>query len=89
MRRRSSRAWRALGGAGTLRPWRAGVRVILCPRERSRARVGRMATVIRYGGDARAIAVVHRAHENLTPTVLGQHGLLGRAGIGVVSWSKN
>lgn len=66
-----------------------GVRVILCPRERSRARVGRMAAVVRYGGDARAIAVVHRAHENLTATVLGQHGLLGGAGIGVVSWSKN
>lgn len=45
--------------------------------------------MVRYGGDTRAVAVVHRAHENLTAAVLRQHGLLGRAGVGVVGWSKN
>lgn len=63
--------------------------VVLCPRERSRAWVGRMAAVVRYGWDTRAVAVVHRAHENLTAAILRQHSLLGRAGVGVVGRSKN
>lgn len=45
--------------------------------------------MIRYGGDTRAVAVVHRAHENLTAAILRQHGLLGRARVGVVGRSKN
>lgn len=79
----------ALEGLGHRGRGRQGVRVLLCPRERSRARVRRVGSVVRYGRYARAVAIVHGAHENFAAAILGQHGLLGRAGIGIVGRSEN
>lgn len=45
--------------------------------------------MVGYGGDAGAVAVVHGAHENLSAAVLGQHGLLGGAWIGIVGGGEN
>lgn len=42
------------------------------------ARVRRVAAVARHRGHSGAVAVIHRAHQDLTAAVLRQHGLLGR-----------
>lgn len=79
----------ALEGLGHGGRGRQGVRVLLCPRERSGARVRGVAAVVRYRRYARAVAIVHGAHENFAAAVLRQHGLLGRAGVGIVGRSEN
>lgn len=50
------------------------------PGKGARPRVGRVGAVARHRGHPGAVAVIHRAHQDLAAAVLGQHGLLGGVG---------
>lgn len=59
---------------------RRGVVLGADPGKGARSWVGRVAAVARHRGHPGAVAVIHRAHQDLAAAVLRQHGLLGGVG---------